>query len=166
MTWWALLRLPRVPVTTMRTGSVSSASAGTVTNRPAGVLALATTAARSAGTSAVPRGASPGARVATTTGSGADTAYVAAPSSVGVSANSALSRSTGVKRHSSSRPVGMPKSATSNEVLRSARDWSGTNAAPESVWPRPAGAGRNPEVVGSDFSNSGISRLLLPSAAR
>ncbi len=40
--------------------------------------------------------------------------------------SSAPTRSIGVKRQSSSRPVGSGKSATSNEVVRSARDWSGT----------------------------------------
>ena len=94
-----------------------------------GELAFATTAARSAGTSTVPRGAWPAASVPTRTPSGAVTAYSTAPSSVGVSVSSERSRSTGVNRHSSSRPFGIGNAATSNDVGRSARDWSGTNAA-------------------------------------
>ena len=45
--------------------------------------------------------------------------------STGVSASTAPMRFSGVKRQSSSRPVGMGKSATSKDVLRSARDLSG-----------------------------------------
>ena len=65
--------------------------------------------------------------------------------------NSAASRSTGVKRHSSSRPVGSGKSATAYDVVRSARDWSGTKAAALSVWA--PGVGR-----------WGVSRLIQPTA--
>ena len=157
-----MLRRPGLPVTTTRTGSVSSASAATLMWVASGELAFATTAARSAGTSTVPRGAWPAASVPTRTPSGDVTAYSTAPSSVGVSVSSERSRSTGVNRHSSSRPFGIGNAATSNDVGRSARDWSGTNAAPESVCAPLLGPPVSPAV----FSNSGISRLLLPSAAR
>ena len=42
-------------------------------------------------------------------------------------------RSTGVNRHSSSRPVGSGKSATAYDVVRSARDWLGTSVVASCV---------------------------------
>ena len=92
--------------------------------RASSVLAEATTAARSAGVSTVPRGAAPCARVPRTYPSGASTVNAAAGSgstSVAVSESRLASPRTGLKRHSSSRPVGSAKSATSKLVSRSAR---------------------------------------------
>jgi len=85
---------------------------------------------------------------------------------VAVSVSSERSRSTGVNRHSSSRPFGIGNAATSNDVGRSARDWSGTNAPIESVCAFCPGFNVAVRPPPDDFSNSGISRLLLPSAAR
>ena len=64
---------------------------------------------------------------------------------------------TGVKRHSSSRPVGTGSRRRSNDVVRSARDWSGRSSRRcQCGRPRRRARGR----LGM------LSRRLLPSAAR
>ena len=52
---------------------------------------------------------------------------------VSSSRKKSVSRSTGVKRQSSSRPWGTGKSRTAYDWVRSARDWSGTMVAAECV---------------------------------
>ena len=77
---------------------------------------------------------------------------------VASSRNSAPSRSTGVNRHSSSRPVGCGKSATAYDVVRSARDWFGDHRR-GAVGVRARGG-----ALGGQQAH--VSQLLLPSAAR
>ena len=75
-------------------------------------------------------------------------------------ANSGAIRSTGEKRHSSSRPVGSGKSDTSNDVFRSAREPAGVPPVPcecaPSATARLWSVGRPVGV-----SRAGVSRVVL-----
>ncbi len=121
-----------MPVRRMRTGSVSSASAGTSTTVTPSLCAAAAAAARScgAGTPSARHSWADIVEVVTPSGSRWSSASEAPVAS---SRKKTPSRSTGVKRQSSSRPCGTGKSATSKDVVRSARDWSGTIVAALSV---------------------------------
>jgi len=103
----------------------------------------------------------------TVSGSGASTTVVRTPwpsSTPSVSAaNSGARRATGAKRHSSSRPFGTGKSATSNDVGREARDASGAGPTPW-VW-LPSATAREWSVDRESVVVV-ISRRPLPSAAR
>ena len=146
--------------------SEATASCGIVTTVARGNEAHATAEVRSPGLPAVPRRASSRSTISTVT-SGASTTVVSTPWPESTpslaAANSGASRSTGAKRHSSSRPFGTGKSATSNDVGREARDDSG-------VPPRPWVCA--PSAVAREWSvDKGsvvvvISRRILPSAAR
>ena len=122
----------RVGVSVRRGGPKSSTDRSWEATAPRAtascVSACASTDARSPGVRTVPRGASPIASVPVSKPS-PSIVTVSASSSVTFSASSGERRSTGVKRHSSSRPVGRGKSAGSKERVRSERDWSGLAAA-------------------------------------
>src|SRR6478736_9135932 len=121
-----------VPVSRMRTGSSSSASAGTSSTATPPLWAAATAAARSPGAGAPLARHSSTDAVPSVTPSGSVSLH-SRQAPVASSRNSTPSRSTGVNRHSSSRPVGCGKSATAYDVVRSARDWFGTIVAALSV---------------------------------
>ena len=104
-------------------------SAGTRTCSAWAVLFDATAEARSSGTSAVPRGASPGASVPGKNSSGPVRSYVAAystvsPSSVGASSCTPRRRLSGVNRQISSRPAGTGWSDRSNDATGWRWDWT------------------------------------------
>src|SRR6478609_37476 len=121
-----------VPASRMRIGSSSSASAGTSSTRTPPVWAAATAAARSPGAGAPLARHSSTPIVDRVTPSGSSCVRSRWPE-VASSWKSAPNRSTGVNRHSSSRPEGCGKSATAYDVVRSARDWFGTIVAALSV---------------------------------
>src|SRR3954451_20226426 len=116
MTWWALDRSPgAAPVTVTRSGSVASYSVGILRCSASGEPAEAAAAGPSLGTRTVPRGAWPGASGAARTSAGTWTSTSTAPSAVGSAWNRLLIRFSGVKRQTSSRPLGRGWSATSKE---------------------------------------------------
>ena len=165
-TVWPLPRRPSVPRRRTTTGSVSSASLGMPTYIAEAVLFQAVTAARSAGTKDCPTRSSVSGRSSSSTPAGAEVSHCTAPSSLGPGVSSDPSRSTGVKRQSSSRPLGIGKSATSYEVLRSARDWSGTKAPTGSVWACSETTVINRPLLPSAARSGGSARGRTPSAAR
>ena len=111
----------------MRTAvtSEATASAGIVTTVACVNAFHAVTAVRSPGLPVLPRRSSSRETDSTLT-SGAGTTSTVTPEFPSSGANSGCRRATGLKRHSSSRPVGTGMSARSNEVRRSARDPTGT----------------------------------------
>ncbi|CAO0834688.1 hypothetical protein SMICM17S_00391 [Streptomyces microflavus] len=95
---------------------MSTASLATVTTEACSKEEYAWAATRSTGVPALPSRASSRPTVSTVTPSGASIAtFTPPPFATAVPSCSPRSRSSGVKRHSSSRPCGTGKSATSKE---------------------------------------------------
>jgi hypothetical protein len=82
------------------------------------------------------------------------------------SRSSPLSRFSGVKRQSSSRPVSGGKSLTSKEVLRPAREESGTPAPPPCEWACAASPPIGARLVAARFSGERSSPSSVKPAMR
>ena len=119
----------------MRIGSVSTVSLGTVTTPAFSNAEYAWAATRSTGVPALPSRASSRPTVSTVTPSGASTStFTPSPVATAVPSCSPRSRSSGVNRHSSSRPWGTGKSATSKDggaLMRVAT----VDSAATAIWP-------------------------------
>jgi len=122
-----------------RTGSVRTASLGTVTTVALAKDENAWAAIRSTGVPALPMRASSRSTDSTVTPSGASIWAFMVPLATAVPSCRPLRRASGVKRHSSSRPWGTGKSATSKDggaLIRVATvDSAATAIAPAVVEP-------------------------------
>ena len=130
--------MPPVPTRLTMTGSESSTPAGMRMSGASASCVHAMALARSSGRKNSPRGACPGASRDCSTPSGAWTSTWMTPCGASASSNRGRSRSTGVYRQLTSRPVGSAKSSGSNDRGRSDRVCTGTNA------PAPSECAREP----------------------
>ena len=116
--------VPGTPSIRTLVAADATAPRGTVTTVASANEDHAAAAVRSPGRPTVPSRASSRPTISTVTSGGFTTVTwtppVARPSPV--ASNSGANRGSGLNRHSSSRPVGTGKSASSNEVRRSARE--------------------------------------------
>ena len=113
MTWWPKA-VPPSPCTAIRIGSVSTVSLGTVTTEAFSKELYACAATRSTGLPALPTRGSSRSTSSWVTPSGAVMSiFRSGPPATALPSCRPRRRARGVKRHSSSRPCGTGKSATS-----------------------------------------------------
>ncbi len=135
------------PVTVIVTGSATSASRPTVTTVAASNDEYACAATRSNGTPPWPNRVSPRPTVSTCTPSTSLTSMVAVPSAIAVPSCSPRSRRSGVNRHASSRPPGISKAFTSNDVNTSPLLTAGARFSPRTASWTPLRATGSPAVL-------------------